>query len=177
MFTNARRIVSAGDHPLQELADVGVGDLRRGVVGQDAERPLHARHVLRRIVDQQVDVFGEPRAAVGDDGEAADQHVAGARVVQRSADAGEVFRLRRSCVRRIVSIIAVPCSAAAVRASASPSAVRRPAVRMRDYGTAAVARRLKSASGRSDNDGVSSAYQPVPLPFERLARRRTRAKD
>jgi hypothetical protein len=38
-------------------------------------------------------------------GETADEDVARAGVVQRSADAGEVFDLRLACVRAIVRII------------------------------------------------------------------------
>lgn len=40
-----------------------------------------------------------------DEGEAADQDVPCPGVVQRAADADEVFRLRRACVRRIVWVI------------------------------------------------------------------------
>jgi hypothetical protein len=39
-----------------------------------------------------------------DDGEAADEHVAGAGRVQRPADPGEVLGLRRAYVRAIVSV-------------------------------------------------------------------------
>ena len=52
-----------------------------------------------------IDVFGRSRSAVRDDGEAADEQVARAGVVQRPADPDEVFDLRLACVRAIVRVI------------------------------------------------------------------------
>ena len=70
-----------------------------------AETVLHARDILGGVIHQQVDVFCEAARAVRHDGEAADQHVTRAGVVQGAADADEVFRLRRSCVRSSILVI------------------------------------------------------------------------
>ena len=99
-----------GDPHDDVFSDVGVVDIRRGVIGKNTEREFYARDVVRRVVDEQVDVFGKSRGAVGDDSEAADEDVPSAGAVQRPADADEVCRLRRSCVRRIVSVIHVSAS-------------------------------------------------------------------
>ena len=56
----------------------------------------------RVVIDQEIDVLGETAGAVRHDGEAADEDVAGARVVQSAADADEILRLWRACVRRII---------------------------------------------------------------------------
>ena len=66
---------------------------------------LQERDVLRRVIDQEVDVLREAPRAVSDDREAPDQDVAGAGLVQRPADADDVFRLRSACVRAIVRVI------------------------------------------------------------------------
>src|SRR5262245_10635410 len=116
----------------------------------ESQRTFDAGHVVRRRVNQDVDVFGSAGTAAGDNGEAADQGVAGAGVVQRLTDAGEIFDLRLACVRAIVRVIhasasskdvdrytprgmmaAVPRTAASVRWSAptsSPSSRLRPTV-------------------------------------------------
>lgn len=99
-----------GDADDHMLADIGVSHVRGRVVGEYAQSALDARHIVRRIVDQQVDVFREARPAVRDQRETADEDVARPGDVQRSADADEIFRLRRSCVRRIVSVIHVLAS-------------------------------------------------------------------
>ena len=83
-----------GDPHHHVLPNIGIGDFGRGVIGKNAQSPLQARDVLRPIIDEKVDVLGEAARAVNDDREAADEDVAGAGVVQRPADADEVFRLR-----------------------------------------------------------------------------------
>jgi hypothetical protein len=81
---------------------VVVGDVGRRVVGKDGQALALPGDVRRGIVYKQVDVLGEPVTAVGDDREAADEHVACPGLVQRAGDAGEVVRLRRAGVCRII---------------------------------------------------------------------------
>lgn len=91
------------DHAHDHVArDIVVLDLGGGVVLEHRERPLDARDVLRRVVDEQVDVLGEAARAVSDHGEAADQEVAGSGRFECPADPDDVFRLRRACVSVIV---------------------------------------------------------------------------
>lgn len=68
------------------------------VIGKDGEALLHERHILGRVVDEEVDVFGETARAVSEDGKAADWHIASPGGVQGAADADEVFRFWCSCV-------------------------------------------------------------------------------
>ena len=65
--------------------------------------------------DQQVDVLGRAGAAVSDNGEPADEDIARPGVVQRLADAGEVFDLRLACVRAIVRVIHASASSKLVK--------------------------------------------------------------
>ena len=65
----------------------------------------HPRDIVGRVVDQEIDVFRETACAVREDGEATDQHVASAGLVQGSADADKVFGLGRSCVRSSMLVI------------------------------------------------------------------------
>jgi hypothetical protein len=66
---------------------------------------LDAGHVLLRVVDQQIDVLGETPRAVSNHGEPADEQVTRLRLVQGSADADDVARLRRSRVAIIILVI------------------------------------------------------------------------
>ncbi len=87
------------------IANVAVGHFGSGVVRQNAESLFDAGDILWRLIDQEIDVFRESACAVRDDGEATDQHVPRASVVQGATDADEVFRLWCSCVRSIIWII------------------------------------------------------------------------
>ena len=87
------------------IAYVAVGHLRGGVVGEDTEPVLYSRDVVGRIIDQEVDILREAAGAVGDDGEATDQHVFRAGLVQGAADTDDVFRLRCSSVRSVIWVI------------------------------------------------------------------------
>lgn len=78
------------------LLDVFVLELSRGVVRQDAESRLDAGDVFGCRVDEEVDVLGRPSAAVDDDGETADQDVAGLGLVEGAADPGDVFESWRA---------------------------------------------------------------------------------
>jgi hypothetical protein len=75
------------------------------VIGQDGQALLHQRHVLGRVVDEEVDVLGESARAVGEDGNPPDQHVARPGGVQGAAEADEVFRFWCSCVRSSILVI------------------------------------------------------------------------
>lgn len=79
--------------------------LCRSVVGEDGEAGLDSRDVLRRRVDQEVDVLGSAPAAVGDDRETSDQDVAGLGFVESAADASDVFERRRTYVRAVIRVI------------------------------------------------------------------------
>jgi hypothetical protein len=75
--------------------DVSVFDFGGGIVCEDRQGALDPRYVSRGVVDQQVDVLGQTAGTVCDDREAADEEIAGARLVQRAADPDDVRRLRR----------------------------------------------------------------------------------
>ena len=87
------------------IAHVAIFDLGGGVVGKDTEALLHAGHIRGRVIDEEIDVFGETARAVRHDGEAANQYVLCTGVVQGPADADEVFRLGRACVCSIIWVI------------------------------------------------------------------------
>jgi hypothetical protein len=91
------------------VANVALFNVSSGIVSEDRETALHPSDVLWRVIDQKVDVFGEPTCAMSQNGEAPDQDIPRASVVQRSADADEVFRLWRSCV--VNSILVIHASA------------------------------------------------------------------
>lgn len=59
------------------VANIVIGDVCRRVVFENGESLPHTRHVPRRIVDEQIDVFSESARAMRDHGEAANQHVTG----------------------------------------------------------------------------------------------------
>ena len=63
------------------------------------------RHIRIRRVHQKIDSFGGSRTAVGNDGEASDEEISGAGVVQGAADPDEIVDLRLACVRAIVRVI------------------------------------------------------------------------
>ena len=46
------------------VAHIGIGHIGRGVVGKHRQGALDERDVIRRIVDQQINVFGESRGPV-----------------------------------------------------------------------------------------------------------------
>lgn len=137
------------------LTHVVISDFGGRIVGEDRERVPDASDVFRRVVDQQIDIASEARAAVYDDRKPADEHIACSALVQRAAEPDEVFRFWCACVRRVISVIhlsassklanrytprgtsaAVPLNTAAVRASRpwsstlGPSSRRFPATRM-----------------------------------------------
>ena len=59
------------------VANIVVRDVCRRVVFENGECLPYTRHVLRRIVDEQIDIFSESARAMRDHGEAANQHVTG----------------------------------------------------------------------------------------------------
>jgi hypothetical protein len=61
--------------------------------------------VVGSVVHEEIDVLGKAACAVGDHGEAADQQVTGAGLVQGPADADDVVGLRRSCAAIIILVI------------------------------------------------------------------------
>lgn len=75
-----------------------------GAIGEDAEADPDATDVLRTVVHEEVDVARRASAAVSDHGESADQDVARACLVERSADPEEVFDLWRTSVVAIVRV-------------------------------------------------------------------------
>ncbi len=85
--------------------DILVGDVVDGLVFEDLESRSHPRHVCRIRVDEQVDVLGRARPAVGDDGKATNQHVSDLVGVQRAGEADEVVELWLACVRAIMRVI------------------------------------------------------------------------
>jgi hypothetical protein len=93
------------------IAHVRVADLGGSIVSENGEAALDARNIFGVVIDQQVYVFGEARSAVRDDGKSADEHIARASGVQRAAESDDVLGLRRSRVRRIVSVIQESASA------------------------------------------------------------------
>ena len=62
---------------------------------------LDGPDVFFRGIDEWIDVPRTAREAVEDDGEAADQEVAGAGFVESSAELGQVFEFRRAWVAAI----------------------------------------------------------------------------
>ena len=87
------------------LGDVAVGHVRSGVIRENAQCRLHARDVVWRRIDQQVDVLRESAAAVRDHGKAANEDVLRPGLVQGSTDADEVFGFCCSSVRSIIRVI------------------------------------------------------------------------
>ena len=86
-------------------SEIIVGDVVDGVVLQDLQRLPDQPDVLRRGVDQEIDVFRGASAAVRDDRESANQEIPGAVRVQRPREPDEVFDLRFTCVRTIIRVI------------------------------------------------------------------------
>ena len=87
------------------FADVMVGHLGGGIVGEDREALLDAGDILGSVIDQEVDVFREAACPMRHDGKAANQHIPRAGVVQGAADSDEVFRFGCSCVRSSILVI------------------------------------------------------------------------
>jgi hypothetical protein len=81
-----------------------------------------------RFVNEQIHNFRGPCAAAGDEGEAADQEISSAGLVQRAADPGEVFDLRLACVRAIVRVIHASASSKLSKRS-TPRGTRAPVAR------------------------------------------------
>jgi len=100
-----------GDAYDNMVADVSVPDIGGGIVSEYGQSLANTRDVLGVVVDEQVDVLGEPGGSMRDDGEAADQHVPCPGGIQRPADADDVVRLGRACVRWIVSVSHLSASA------------------------------------------------------------------
>ena len=48
------------------------------IVGKNAHRPFHPDHILRGVVDEEIDILGVAPSAMGDEGEAALERVPGA---------------------------------------------------------------------------------------------------
>jgi len=177
MATPSRSSVSVFLH-------IVIGHVGGRVVRQHGQGALHPHHVLRRVVDQQIDVLGEAPRAVSDHGETADQQVARAGLVQRPADAGDVGGLRRPCVATIIRLIhasasskdlkrntprgtsaALPRKNTAVRdkrpwsAQASPSSARCPTLIMLDHPIS----RTSAATGAGSCYRFSRPVAPVRL--------------
>ena len=87
------------------VGDIRVRNLIYCTIFEDPKGLLDQRHVLWRRIDEEVYVFRRPCAAMRDDGEAANENVARAGIVQRPADPNEIFDLRLACARAIVRII------------------------------------------------------------------------
>ncbi len=66
---------------------------------------LECADVLRRGVDEKIDVLGGPHEAMQYDGEAADQDVADGFTIQRSTEGEEVFDFRRAGLAAIWVVI------------------------------------------------------------------------
>jgi hypothetical protein len=58
------------------VPDIVIRHVSPGVICEDGESTFHPRNVLWSVLDQQVDVFGEPGGAVSDHGKSADEDVA-----------------------------------------------------------------------------------------------------
>jgi hypothetical protein len=72
---------------------------------ENRERTLEPFDVSRIRVDEEVDVFRRPLAAMEDDGEPPDQDVPGPGLVEGAADRADIFERRRADLRHIWLVI------------------------------------------------------------------------
>ncbi len=85
--------------------DLVIRHFGRGVVREDRQAALDAGNILEGIVHEQIDVLRETASAVGDDGEASDEEVPGAGLVQRPAETDDVVGLRRAGPEIIILVV------------------------------------------------------------------------
>lgn len=77
-------------------AHVVIVHVGRRIVREPGERALHRPKILIRRIDEDIDILGRADEAVKDNGETADQEVAGAFGVEGLAEADKVVDFRRA---------------------------------------------------------------------------------